>query len=135
MNSNVGVQHQAVVAWTGAAAIARDLRRHARFGFVFEVTGAIAVDAVFGFEAAPASDADNCAPGAFADVEEIAICNWNNPNLDLGRATVTIPAGTPVGTICAGTLPCKPDAFIRPEVISGTTANVRIVLVLDGPMV
>ena len=133
MNTNVGIQNVATVAWTGAAARAVDIRKFVRFGWVFEVTGAIAADAVFKVQAAPPSDADPCVPGTFVDVAEISICD--RPAVPGPAAQVTIPAGTPIGTICAGTIPCRPDAFVRLASVSGTVANVLATIVRQGPMI
>lgn len=132
MNSNVGIQNVGTIAWDGTTSYPADIRKFVRFGWSFEVADAIATDAVFNIEAAPASDADNCAPGTFVPVPEISICD--RPAVAGDQATVTIPAGTPVGTICAGTIPCRANAFVRITSASGTTANVRAVLVRQGPM-
>lgn len=131
MNFNVGARNPGLIAWNGTASFARKITGFMAFGFTFETVAAIAVDAVFNIEAAPPSDADPCVPGAFVPVPEISICD--RPAEAGPQATVTIPAGTPAGTICAGTIPCVPDVFIRLTAVSGDTANVRAVLVLDGP--
>lgn len=133
MNSNVGIQNEGTIAWNGTTSFARDIRKHVRFGWSFEVVTAIAVDAVFNIQSAPPSDADNCVPGAFVPVPEISICD--RPAVAAEQATVIIPAGTPAGTICAGTIPCRPDAFVRLVPASGDTANVRAVMVRQGPMI
>lgn len=133
MNTNVGIQNVGTVAWDGVAARAYDIRKFVRFGWSFEVIAPIAVDAVFNIEAAPASDADPCVPGTFAPVPEVAICD--RPAVPAAQATITIPAGTPVGTVCAGTIPCRPNAFVRISPASGDTADVRAVLIRQGPMI
>lgn len=132
MQSNVGIQNNATIAWDGAAAFAHDIRKFVRFGFSFEVTGVIAADAVFKVQAAPPSVADKCVPGAFVDVAAITICQA--PVAAGALAEFRIPAGTPVGTVCAGTIPCRSGAFIRLASVSGTTGNVKAVLVRQGPM-
>ena len=131
VQSLVTAQHEGVIAWDGTTSYPRDIRHFVRFGFSFEVVAAIAVDAVFNIEAAPASAADNCAPGTFAPVPEVSICD--SPAEPGPQATITIPAGTPVGSICRGTIPCRPNAFIRITPVSGDTADVRAVMVRSGP--
>ena len=49
------------------------------------------------------------------------------------KSEVHIPAGTKKGTICTGTLPCKPDAFIKVNAVSGDTGFFHVVVVLGGP--
>lgn len=133
MNSNVAIQNEGVVAWNGLASFPRDIRKHTRFAWSFEVTAAIAVDAVFNIQSAPPSDADPCVPGVFVPVPEISICD--NIAVPGPQATVTIPAGTPIGTICSGTIPCRPDAFVQLTAASGTTASVTAVMVRQGPQI
>jgi hypothetical protein len=48
---------------------------------------------------------------------------------------VTIPAGTPVGTVCTFTIPCRPDRFVSIAGVSGDTADVAIQMVLSGPQI
>jgi len=128
--SNVAIQNVGTLAWDGTTAFNADTRKHTRFAWSFEVTDTIVVDAVFNVQAAPASDADNCAPGTFANVKETPLCDQGDASADL---TITIPAGTPAGTVCGGTIPCKSGAFIRLVSASGDTGNVRAVLVRNGP--
>ena len=99
----------------------------------FEVVTTLTQDTVFEVEAAPASDADNCVPGAWHDVPEVSICD--RPAVPAAQSRITLPAGTVAGTVCAGTIPCRPDAFVRVVPTSGDTANVRIVLIRQGPMI
>lgn len=134
MNSNVGIQNVGTVAWDGTASFAADIRKFVRFGWSFEVTVDLAADAVFNVQAAPPSDADPCVPGAFAAVPEVAICDI--PAEPAAQATITLPAGTPAGTICAGTIPCRPNAFVRlTPVTPANAANVKVVLIRQGPMI
>lgn len=133
MNSNVGIQNVGTVAWDGVTARGYDIRKYVRFGWSFEVIGAIAADAVFNIQSAPPSEGDNCVPGAWVAVPDVAICD--RPAVPAAQAIVTIPAGTPIGTVCAGTIPCRPDAFVRVNPAAGTTANVRAVLIRQGPMI
>lgn len=136
MNINIASQNQGVIAWTGGAApVANpiDLRHHVNFGFTFKVIAALAADTKFGFEWAPPSDADPCVPGAWTEVLEVLTCAapmWSAPTEE---AVAVIPAGTPIGSICTGTLPCKPGAFIRIAPVAGDTGDVEIVAVLGGP--
>lgn len=133
MNTNVGIQNVGSVAWDGLVSRAYDIRKFVRFGWSFEVIAALAADTVFEVEAAPASDADPCVPGDWADVPEVSICDL--PAVPGAQSLITIPAGTPIGTICAGTIPCRPNAFVRIVPVSGDTADVRAVLIRQGPMI
>ena len=133
MNTNVGIQNVGTVAWDGLASRPYDIRKFVRFGFSFEVVTTLTQDTVFEVEAAPASDADNCVPGAWHDVPEVSICD--RPAVPAAQSRITLPAGTVAGTVCAGTIPCRPDAFVRVVPTSGDTANVRIVLIRQGPMI
>lgn len=130
MNSNIGVQTAGTIAWDGTASFPGDLRRFITFGWSLEVTDTIAADAVFLIEAAPASDADACLPGTWEGVDIVPTCTGAEAT---GATTFTIPAGTPVGTICAVTLACKPNAFVRLVDRGGDTDNVRAVLLRQGP--
>lgn len=132
MNPIPNIQNVPLLAWAAGAPIARDITKHIRFGFTCEVTADIATDAVFKFQSAPASVADPCIPGAWTDVEEVAICSA----VAVGTpARVIIPAGTKAGAICHFTLPCRPNKFIRIDDVSGDTANTRITINLSGPIV
>ncbi len=132
MNSNPGIQNVVSRAWNGAAAFAADITKFVHFGWSFEVIAAITTDAVFKVQAAPASPGNPCVAGTFVDVEAITICQ--DPLAPGALATVTIPAGTPVGTICAGTIPCRPNKFVRLASVSGTTASVVATLIRQGPI-
>ena len=132
MNRNVGIQHQGLIVWDGANQYARDIRRHTDFGFVFEVRADLAADTIFKVQAHNPTVADNCVPDVPFDVLEIPICQpivTPQPN-----AQIVIPAGTPVGSVCAATIPCYPAAFVSLAPVSGTTANVLGTIVLAGPM-
>lgn len=130
---NVAIQNQPRVVWDGATARAVDIRKHTRFAFSFEVTAAIATAAVFNIEAAMPSAADPCVPDAFSPVPEVATCDATA--VAGPQATVTIPAGTVVGTICTGTIACRSGAFIRLASAGGDTANVLGAMVLTGPKI
>lgn len=110
-----------------------DIRKHTMFNWVFEATADIATDAVYNVEAAPASATDPCVPGAFVPVEEVSICD--SPMVAGPQATLTIPAGTLAGTICAGTIPCRPDVFVQLVPVSGDTANLSVVSQRHGPKI
>jgi hypothetical protein len=132
MNHNVGIQNVGTVAWNGAAGRAFDIRPFVRFGWAFEVIAALGADTVFKVQSSPASEADPCVPsGVWTDVEAVSLCDAPAEAGDI--ATVTIPAGTPVGTVCAGTIPCRPDAFVRIQGVSGEVADVLAVLIRQGP--
>ena len=133
MNLNVASQNNGLMAFSAAAAASPpiDIRRHVHFAFTFRVIAAIAADAVFEVEAAPPSDADPCLPGTFVNVPEVLSCTGvGTPAAD---SKIAIPAGTPIGSICTATLPCRPDAFIHVVPVSGTTASVQVVAVLGAP--
>lgn len=132
MNSNPGIQNNATVAWDGTTYRPGDISKHVNFGWSFEVIAALAADVVFTVQSAPPSAGDPCVPGAFANVPRVAICM--SP-LVAGTASFTIPAGTPVGTVCAGTIPCRPDKFVRLQSASAEAADVRAVLIRQGPMI
>lgn len=132
MNLNYATQHQGRVAWDGTAATPIDIRRHVGYSFTFEATANVVADAVFNVEAAPADVANVCAPGTFAPVEEVVLCElW--PATPGPQATITIPAGTKAGTVCTAALPCKPNAFVRLASGGGDTAKVKAVAILSGP--
>jgi hypothetical protein len=115
---------------SAGASVPRDVTQHNRFGFTVEVLGVLAADMVLKFQSAPGSVADPCLPGAFTDVLEVAICK--TPAVG-ALSTLTIPAGTPVGTICAGTIPCRTGKFLQAVVVSGSAAGVFVGIVLQGP--
>lgn len=129
VQSNPAIQNVPSLAWDGSTAAAADIRHFNRFGWSFEVLTTLTADAVFNVQAAPPSASDNCVPGTFEAVPEVATCQ----DADAGpQATITIPSGTEAGTICSGTIPCRPNAFVRLNHVSGG-ANVRAILVRQGP--
>ena len=138
MNLNIASQNQGVLAFANAAAIgslggAVDIRYHVHFGLTFQVAADIAADAIFEIEAAPADVANPCVPGVFHNVEEVLTCRSAWGAVGAADSKITIPAGTKAGSICTATLPCKPDAFIRVNEVSGDTDKVVVVVVLGGP--
>lgn len=134
MNSNPGIQNVGTVAWDGTASFSADVSKFVRFGWVFQVVGALANNVIFNIQSAPPSEADPCVPGAFIPVPEVSICD--QPAVPAAQATIVIPAGTAVGTICSGTIPCKPNAFVRiVPTVPADAANIRVVLIRQGPMI
>jgi hypothetical protein len=138
MNINVAAQNQGVIAWRATTASnlnpAIDLRHHVSFGFTFHVVADIAADAVFAFAAAPADPANPCAPLLPQHpVTEVPTCVASWGAVSTEPAQLTIPAGTKAGSVCTATLPCKPDAFLQVEAVSGDTGKVEVVAVLGGP--
>ena len=134
MNLNSASQNQGVIAWSAAVANAPiDLRHHVSFGFTFHVKSDIAAEAIFEVVAAPASDVDPCVPGAQYPVEEVLTCTASWGVVPNTKSQIHIPVGTKAGSMCTATLPCKPDAFIQVEPVSGDTGKVDVVVVLGGP--
>lgn len=130
MINNPAIQSPGVIAWDGTNAFFHDVRAFIDFGFSFEVVGALAADARFAIQFAPESDADPCVAGTPYDAPADAVCK---DGLAPGAiAEVVIKAGTPVKTLCSGTVPCRPEKFVGIRHISGG-ANVRVVLVRQGP--
>ena len=132
MNSNPAIQNVVSRAWDGSAAYAAEVRKFSDFGFSFEVIATITTDAVFKVQAAPVSAGNACNPGTFADVEAIPTCA-GEALADGELAQIVIPAGTPIGTICSGTIPCR-AAFVRLASVSGTVASVLASHVRQGPL-
>lgn len=132
MLGNPAIQNVVSRAWDGTTAYAADVVDFVSFAWSFEVVTAIATDAVFKVQSAPASTGDPCVPGTFTDVPAIATCAGEA--VPAGTlAEIRIPAGTPVGSICSGTIPCRPDKFLRLASVSGDTANVRAYMLRHGP--
>jgi len=135
---NFASQHQGVVAWRAITAVnlqpAVDLRRHAGFSFTFHVVADIVADAVFEFAAAPPDPVNPCAPLLPQyKVQDVPTCVASWGAVPVGDVSITIPAGTKAGAICTATLPCKPDAFIQVEPVSGDTGKIEVVISLSGP--
>jgi hypothetical protein len=133
MNVNHGIQHSSKLAWSGLAAFPIDIRRHVGFSFSFEVKTALAADTKFNVMSAPPSDADICLPGAFVPVPEVLTCVADFGVQPLPQAVIVLPAGTPAGSHCTATLPCRPDAFLQLAAGGGDTANVVVTAGLHGP--
>lgn len=130
VQSNIAIQYVPTVAWDGTTAFGQDIRKFTRFAWAFEVTADLAADAVFNVQAAPPSDTDDCVAGTYVAVPEVATCD---STAEAGpQATITIPSGTPAGTVCTGTIPCRPDAFVRLNHVSGG-ADVKVAMVRGGP--
>jgi hypothetical protein len=136
MNINTASQNQGVVAWRAITAVNLnppiDIRRHVNFAFTFHVVADIAADAVFEFASAPPDPANPCAPLLpQTKVKEVPTCTGAGSVND--DASIVIPAGTKAGSLCTATLPCKPDAFIQIEPVSGDTGKIEVVATLSGP--
>src|SRR5262245_43977626 len=113
---NYAMQNAGVIAFVSAAGAgttnpAVDLRTHLGFSLTAQVVADITTDAVFNIQGAPVSPTDPCAPGAFADVPEVPICD--KPAQPAAASHFTIPAGTKAGAVCAIAMPCKPGAFAK----------------------
>lgn len=131
MNHNVGMQHPGLLAWDGTTAYLRDITRHNYFGFTAEVTADLTEDTSFQIVAANGTDADPCVPGTPFNVLEIPLCDpLITPETE---AVVVFPAGTPAGTMCSFTIPCRPARYVGLAAVDGDTDNVRVVLTLSGP--
>lgn len=128
MNLNGASQHQGVLAWSGTAARPIDIRRHVNYSFTFDVTADLAADAVFELQAAPASDADPCVPGTFADVPEVPTCMGGAV---AAESRIVIPNGTKAGSLCTAAFPCRPGAFV--QLVGTGAAGVIAVATLSGP--
>jgi hypothetical protein len=137
MNINTATQNNGLIAWRAITAANLnppiDVRRHVHFSFTFHVVADIVADAVFEFVAAPASDADPCLPGQQHPVTEVLSCVASWGVMPAGETQVTIPAGVKAGSVCTATLPCKPDAFVQIEPVSGDTGKIEVVAILSGP--
>lgn len=130
MINNPAIQTPGVIAWDGTTARFHDVRKFNDFAFSFEVLTTLAADAVFVVQFAPESVGDPCVPGTPYDAPANAVCA---DGLAPGAlAEVTIPSGTLAGTLCSGTVPCRPERFVGLRHVSGG-ANVRAVLVRQGP--
>lgn len=138
MHLNGASQNQGVIAWRAITAAninpPIDIRRHVSFAFTFLVVDDIVNDAVFEFASAPPDPANPCVPLLpQTKVKEVITCTGPWGSVSTVDASVTIPAGTPVGSLCTATLPCKPDAFIQIEPAAGDTGMLEVVAVLGGP--
>lgn len=130
MNYNAAIKSQPRVAWDGTVAREIDIRHHNKFAWAFEVITALTADTTFTVQYADPDPADNCVPGAFANAQAIATCE---SDAIPGDASITLPAGTAAGTICAGTIACRPGAFVRLDATAGETGRVIAAMVLYGP--
>jgi hypothetical protein len=130
---NYGLQHAAKTAFLAAAAASPpvDIRGYISFSFTLNILNDIATDTVFNIQAAPASDADPCVPGAFEDIPEVVICDY--PAVPGPQSTFMIPAGTKAGSRCNAFMPCRPGAFIIVVPLSGDGFAVEVVVGLHGP--
>jgi len=129
---NHSEQNQGVIIWDGVPRPV-DTRRHTSVSFDFHVTADLVADAVFIVQEAPADEADVCAPGIFAPVENVPLCDTDPHVVPTVNVTIAVPGGTKKGTVCYGALPCKPGPFVQLSAASGPTTNVRAIAVLSGP--
>lgn len=132
MINNPGIQNKGLIAWNGTTSFPKPHIDFNDFAFVFEVVGSVplAADARFVVQFHDADDANDCLPETGVDAPANAVCQ--GPLFAPGPAEFVIPAGTPVGTVCSGTVPCRLGKFISLRHVSGG-ANVRAVLILQGP--
>jgi hypothetical protein len=131
LQHNTAGQNLGLIAWTGAASIPREIVHHLYNSFVLETVGALAADAIFDIVAYDGTVADPCTVD-IATERPVMVKPHCDYNAVATEGQVTIPAGTPVGTVITGTLACKPARFIALKHVSGG-ANVRAVIVLSGP--
>ena len=129
MNNNPGVQTKGLIAWDGAVSTPRRIQNWNDFGFVFETKAALAADAIFVVQFHDADSADECTPETGVDAPDVVICEA--PAVS-GLAELRIPSGTPAGTFCSGTVPCRLGKFVSLRHVSGG-ADVRAVAILQGP--
>lgn len=132
VQANIAIGTTSLIAWDGATSREMDIRKHIRFAWTMEVIADIVTDAVFTIQSAMPNTADPTIPGPWTNVDIVPLCN--NPG-QVGPAQIVMPAGTLAGTLCGGTIACRPGAFVRVIATSGDTANVLIVGVLQGPKV
>jgi hypothetical protein len=132
INFNPNIQNIATIAWDRLATYYADIRGYNSFGWTFEVNSTLTTDAVFTVISAPPSEADNCLPGAFTPVAGISSCAGETPE---ALVAFVIPAGTPAGSTCSATLPCKPNAFVSlvPSPGVGGADSVKVCLIRQGP--
>lgn len=137
MNLNTAHQNQGIIAWRAITASNLnppiDVRKHVNYAFTFHVTADIVAEAVFEIVAAPPSDSDPCVPGQQHPVEETLTCTASWGLVPSTKSQVHIPVGTKAGSVCTATLPCKPDAFVQIEAVSGDTGKIEVVAILSGP--
>lgn len=129
MNNNPGVQNKGLIAWDGAVSTPRRIQAWNDFGFVFETTADLVADAIFVVQFHDADTVEECTPEAGVDAPDVVICEA--PFVS-GLAELRIPAGTPEGTVCSGTVPCRLGKFVSLRHVSGG-ANVQAVAMLQGP--
>lgn len=129
MNYNVGVQHPALVAWDLTSSNVLPVKSFIRYAFTFQVLTTLAADTVFQIQGADDSAADNCVPGPFVDIPEVAICD--TPMVPAASTTFTLTAGTGP-QICSATLTCRSYPWLRVVPVSGNTDQVYVALTGAG---
>ncbi len=133
MQVNPGPTSSSRLAWDGTTARVIDVHNHVAYGFAFEVTTAIATDAVFNLQFHEGTAADPCVPDVAQNVPGIMLCGDAATSTPATPATITIPANTPVGSICHAAPHCRNGRFISLASASGDTANVLVTATLHGP--
>lgn len=133
MQINPGPTASGRIAWDGTTARVIDVNNHTQFGFSLETTAAIATDAVFNLMFHDGTTADPCVPDTAQPVPEINLCGDSLSATPAAQSTITIPAGTAIGSMCFAAPHCRNGRFISLEAVSGDTANVLAVAVLKGP--
>lgn len=131
MMINVGTQYPSRIAWNGTAGNPIDIRQFNWFAWTFEVGTDLTADTIFNVMAHNPLPTDVCAPDAPFPVEEVSICDI--PAVPGPQATITLPAGTVAGTLCSGTIPCRPAAFVSLAAAGGDTSFVNAAITLGGP--
>lgn len=131
MRYNVGAENPSAIAWDGTAAKERPITGFLSYSIVVEVTDAITADAVFNLQMAKPSEANPCVAGVFADVPQPEVCG--EVPADADRTLITIPAGTPVGSLCSFTPHCSPASFVKLVAVSGDTAKTTATISYGRP--
>ncbi len=133
MQLNYGIQNASALAWDGTAATPVDVRGYNGFSFSLTATADLAADTIFKVQAAPASGADPCLPGTFADVPEVLTCVASWGSVPGPTQEILLPAGTKKGARCTVGVPCPVGPFVQLAAVSGGTATVVGTVGLHGP--
>ena len=137
MMLNNGWQARGLLAWSGSAATPRDISGWNNVSFQIEVTAAITTDAVFSLQSYAPQSGNACAADSATEtpVLDIPSCVGIPFSGVAGNpVTITIPAGTAVGTIVWFALNSRPNKFVGLKSVSGTVASVKAIAVLTGPI-
>lgn len=133
MHGNPAINSSALVAWTGTAAIPRNITTHTRFAFQIEVQTTLSAPAVFNVVAYDALPTNPCAhdPASATPVLDIGKCYGLQSSPAPAAAVVTIPAGTAAGSICSFVPRCAGKKFVGLVAVSGA-ANTLGTIVQTG---